>query len=80
MTDVPRYRIRAKGPAFSRLQCWIVGFATLAFVCGFILALTVFMGGDKQFVRLGLGGGLMALSGVTNSLTVQSATSRDSST
>jgi len=80
MADMPRYRIRAKGPAFSRLQCWIVGFATLAFVCGFILALTVFIGGDKQFVRLQLGGELMALSGMTNALTVRSATSRGSST
>ncbi len=38
MTDVPRYRIRAKGPAFSRLQCWIVGFATL--VIGLLCIIT----------------------------------------
>jgi hypothetical protein len=80
MADKPRYSIRAKGPDLSRFQWWIMGFAILAFACGFILALTVFIGGDKQFVRLGLGGGLMALSGVTSSLTVRNAISRDSST
>jgi hypothetical protein len=80
MTDKPRYRVRANGPAFSRVQWWIVGFAILEFACGFILALTVFTGGDKQFVRLGLGAGLMDLSGMTSALTIRSATSRGSST
>jgi hypothetical protein len=58
----------------------MVGCATFAFACGLMLALTVFMGGDEQFLRLGLGGGMMALSGMTNALTVRSATSRGSST
>jgi hypothetical protein len=45
-----------------------------------MLALTVFVGGDEQFLRLVVGGGLMALSGMTNALTVRSATIRGSST
>jgi hypothetical protein len=58
----------------------MVGCATFAFVGGFILALTVLMGGDEQLLRLVVGGGMMALSGMTNALTVRSATSRGSST
>jgi len=81
MTDQPRYyRLRGNGPAFSRLEWWMVGSATFAFACGLMLALTVFVGGDEQFLRLVVGGGLMALSGMTNALTVRSATIRGSST
>jgi hypothetical protein len=40
MTDKPRYRLRAKGPALSRLQWWVVGGATLVGAFGLILLLT----------------------------------------
>jgi len=47
----------------------MVGSATFAFACGLMLALTVFVGGDEQFLRLAVGGGMTALSGMSNALT-----------
>lgn len=79
MTDQPRYRLRANGPAFSRLEWWMVGSANFAFACGLMLALTLFVGGDEQFVRLGVGGGVMALSGMSNALTIRKANGRAAS-
>jgi hypothetical protein len=82
MDDKPRYRLGASGPALSRSQWWIVGFAALEFAFGLLLALTALVGGDvgEHVVRLALGGALMGLSGMTNALTIRSANGRESST
>jgi hypothetical protein len=64
MTDKPRYRLRANGPALSRLQWWIVGVAAFVGALGLLLGLT----GRGAF-----GGGLVVLSVGTNALTINSA-------
>ena len=80
MTDQPRYyRLRGNGPAFSRLEWWVVGSATFAFACSLMLALSVLVGGDEQVLRLVAGGGMMAVSGMNIALTVRMANRRAAS-
>lgn len=55
----------------------MVGSATFAFACGLMLALTVFVGGDEQFLRLVRR--QMSLSGMSNALTLRVANNRGAS-
>jgi hypothetical protein len=81
MTDRPRYRLRAKGPALSRFQLWIMGAATLEYAIGLLLAAVALISGDvgEHVGTLALGGFLMGLSCTTSTLTIRSANGRDSS-